>query len=105
MKPLLSRRSDTEHKYGVATDREYGPVAPPRTQPDKPIPQLKQEIIILEDRVAPEALPVHPFEGVSLSVEKDLVGVRRRPHGRCPICCRTLAQLGTSSSSEYSQTA
>ncbi len=32
-----------------------------------------QEIIILEDRVAPEALPVHPFEGVSLSVEKDLV--------------------------------
>ncbi len=32
-----------------------------------------QEIIILEDRVAPEALPVHPFEGVSLRVEKDLV--------------------------------
>tara|TARA_B110000263_G_scaffold224916_1_gene215606 strand:+ start:2166 stop:3299 length:1134 start_codon:yes stop_codon:yes gene_type:complete len=32
-----------------------------------------QEIIILEDRVAPEALPVHPFEGVSLTVEKDLV--------------------------------
>ncbi|HIE92098.1 MAG TPA: hypothetical protein EYQ83_04230, partial [Acidobacteria bacterium] len=32
-----------------------------------------QEIIILEDRVAPEALPVHPFEGVSLTVDKDLV--------------------------------
>ena len=32
-----------------------------------------QEIIILEDRVAPEALPVHPFEGVSLTVDKDFV--------------------------------
>ena len=29
-----------------------------------------QEIIILEDRMSPEALPVHPFEGVSLTVEK-----------------------------------
>lgn len=33
-----------------------------------------QEIIILEDRVTPEALPVHPFEGVSLRVEKNQVG-------------------------------
>ena len=32
-----------------------------------------QEIIILEDRVAPETLPVHPFEGVSLSVDKSRV--------------------------------
>ena len=32
-----------------------------------------QEIIILEDRVAPETLPVHPFEGVSLTVEKGQV--------------------------------
>ena len=29
-----------------------------------------KEIIILEDRVAPENLPVHPFEGVSLEVDK-----------------------------------
>ena len=29
-----------------------------------------QEIIILEDRMVPENLPVHPFEGVSLAVEK-----------------------------------
>ena len=29
-----------------------------------------QEIIILEDRMTPEALPVHPFEAVSLEVEK-----------------------------------
>ena len=29
-----------------------------------------QEIIILEDRMAPETLPVHPFEGVSLTIEK-----------------------------------
>jgi len=33
-----------------------------------------QEIIILEDRMAPEALPVHPFEGVSLAIEKRRVG-------------------------------
>ena len=32
-----------------------------------------QEIIVLEDRVAPETLPVHPFEGVSLTVEKTRV--------------------------------
>ena len=32
-----------------------------------------QEIIILEDRMAPEALPVHPFEGVSLSIDKSRV--------------------------------
>ena len=32
-----------------------------------------QEIIILEDRMTPEALPVHPFEAVSLVVEKDLI--------------------------------
>ena len=32
-----------------------------------------QEIIVLEDRVAPEALPVHPFEAVSLTVEKGRV--------------------------------
>ena len=32
-----------------------------------------QEIIILEDRMTPEALPVHPFEAVSLEVEKDLI--------------------------------
>ena len=32
-----------------------------------------QEIIILEDRVAPETLPVHPFEGVSLSVNKNRI--------------------------------
>ena len=29
-----------------------------------------QEIIILEDRMTPEALPVHPFEAVSLIVDK-----------------------------------
>ncbi len=29
-----------------------------------------QEIIILEDRMTPEALPVHPFEAVSLTVDK-----------------------------------
>ena len=29
-----------------------------------------QEILILEDRMVPENLPVHPFEGVSLAVEK-----------------------------------
>ncbi|HIM52378.1 MAG TPA: hypothetical protein EYM36_10750, partial [Acidobacteria bacterium] len=29
-----------------------------------------QEIIMLEDRMAPETLPVHPFEGVSLSIDK-----------------------------------
>ena len=33
-----------------------------------------QEIIILEDRMAPETLPVHPFEGVSLAIEKRRVG-------------------------------
>ena len=33
-----------------------------------------KEIIILEDRVAPENLPVHPFEGVSLEVDKRQVG-------------------------------
>ena len=33
-----------------------------------------QEIIILEDRMAPENLPVHPFEGVSLDVRKRQVG-------------------------------
>ncbi len=33
-----------------------------------------QEIIILEDRMSPEALPVHPFEGVSLTVEKRRIG-------------------------------
>ena len=32
-----------------------------------------KEIIILEDRMAPETLPVHPFEGVSLRVEKSQV--------------------------------
>ena len=29
-----------------------------------------QEILMLEDRRAPETLPVHPFEGVSLSIDK-----------------------------------
>jgi len=29
-----------------------------------------KEIIILEDRMVPETLPVHPFEGVSLDIEK-----------------------------------
>ena len=33
-----------------------------------------KEIIILEDRVAPENLPVHPFEAVSLEVDKRQVG-------------------------------
>ena len=33
-----------------------------------------KEIIILEDRVAPENLPVHPFEAVSLEVGKRQVG-------------------------------
>ena len=32
-----------------------------------------QEIIILEDRMTPETLPVHPFEGVSLSIDKSRV--------------------------------
>ena len=32
-----------------------------------------QEIIILEDRMAPETLPVHPFEGVSLTIAKSRV--------------------------------
>ena len=32
-----------------------------------------REIIILEDRVAPETLPVHPFEGVSISIDRDRV--------------------------------
>ena len=32
-----------------------------------------REIIILEDRMTPEALPVHPFEAVSLVVEKDRI--------------------------------
>ena len=32
-----------------------------------------KEIIILEDRMVPENLPIHPFEGVSLSVDKRLV--------------------------------
>ena len=32
-----------------------------------------QEIIILEDRMSPETLPVHPFEGVSLSIDKTRV--------------------------------
>ena len=32
-----------------------------------------QEIIILEDRMTPEALPVHPFEAVSLEVQKDRI--------------------------------
>ena len=33
-----------------------------------------REIIILEDRMAPENLPVHPFEGISLDVQKRQVG-------------------------------
>ena len=33
-----------------------------------------KEVIILEDRMAPENLPVHPFEGVSLDVYKRQVG-------------------------------
>jgi hypothetical protein len=33
-----------------------------------------KEIIILEDRVAPENLPVHPFEAVSVEVDKRQVG-------------------------------
>ena len=32
-----------------------------------------REIIILEDRLAPETLPVHPFEGVSISIDRDRV--------------------------------
>ena len=32
-----------------------------------------REIIILEDRMEPETLPVHPFEGVSISIEKTRV--------------------------------
>ena len=32
-----------------------------------------REIIILEDRMAPETLPVHPFEGVSLTIEKSRI--------------------------------
>ena len=30
-----------------------------------------REIIILEDRMAPENLPVHPFEGVSLDISPE----------------------------------
>ena len=33
-----------------------------------------KEIIILEDRMAPENLPVYPFEGISLEVDKRQVG-------------------------------
>ena len=33
-----------------------------------------REVIILEDRMAPETLPVHPFEGLSLDVRKRQVG-------------------------------
>ena len=33
-----------------------------------------KEIIILEDRMAPETLPVHPFEGVSLTIDKRRIG-------------------------------
>ena len=33
-----------------------------------------KEIIILEDRMAPENLPVNPFEGVSLTVRKSRIG-------------------------------
>ena len=32
-----------------------------------------QEIIVLEDRMTPEALPVHPFEATALVVEKDRI--------------------------------
>ena len=32
-----------------------------------------REIIVLEDRMTPEALPVHPFEAVTLEVEKDRI--------------------------------
>ncbi len=32
-----------------------------------------KELIILEDRMVPENLPVHPFEGVSLEIEKRLI--------------------------------
>ena len=32
-----------------------------------------REIIILEDRLAPETLPVHPFEGVSIAIDRDRV--------------------------------
>ena len=32
-----------------------------------------REVIILEDRMAPENLPVHPFEGVSLEIRKQQV--------------------------------
>lgn len=32
-----------------------------------------REIIVLEDRMTPEALPVHPFEATSLAVEKDRI--------------------------------
>ena len=32
-----------------------------------------QEILLLEDRMAPETLPVHPFEGVSLAIDKSRV--------------------------------
>ena len=32
-----------------------------------------KEILILEDRMSPETLPVHPFEGVSLSIDKSRV--------------------------------
>ena len=32
-----------------------------------------QEILILEDRMAPETLPVHPFEGVSIDIDKSRV--------------------------------
>lgn len=33
-----------------------------------------KEIIILEDRMVPESLPVHPFEGLSLDIQKSRVG-------------------------------
>jgi len=32
-----------------------------------------REIIILEDRMVPETLPVHPFEGVSLEIDKNRI--------------------------------
>ena len=33
-----------------------------------------KEILILEDRMVPESLPVHPFEGLSLDIRKSRVG-------------------------------
>ena len=32
-----------------------------------------REIIILEDRMVPETLPVHPFEGASLEIDKNRI--------------------------------